>query len=181
LSLFVRGKYQPQVWEKAIAIVGTRNPSQAGTYLATKLSKNFSEAGWWIVSGLALGIDAAAHHGALERGRTIAVLGGGVLNIYPPEHHNLGQEIMEKGALLSENAPTATATAPRLVVRNRLISGFAKHLIVVETAIDGGAMHAARAALEQGRQVHTFDLPISGNQHLLQEGARLMDIACFPF
>jgi DNA processing protein len=176
-TLFLRGKLQ--AWEKTAAIVGTRHPSQAAAYLARKLAKNLSEAKYWIVSGLALGIDAIGHEAALDK--TIAVLGGGVLNIYPPQHQQLAQNILKEGALMSENHPLASSSAPRLVVRNRLISGLARHLIVVETAIDGGAMHAARAAKTQGRTLYTFDLPASGNQQLLAEGAIALDTACNPF
>lgn len=176
-TLFLRGHLQN--WEKRVAIVGTRKPSQAAAYLARKLAKNLSEAGYWIVSGLALGIDAIAHEAALER--SIAVLGGGVLNIYPSEHQKLAQNLLQNGAILSENHPMASSSAPRLVVRNRLISGLAEHVVVVETATDGGAMHAARAAKAQGRKLYTFDLPASGNQALLAEGAIALDTACLPF
>jgi DNA processing protein len=177
-SLFLRGSLQD--WEKSAAIVGTRKPSQAGAYLARKLAKNLSEAGYWIVSGLALGIDAIAHDAAMDR--TIAVLGGGVLNIYPPENQNLAQNILKEGAILSENHPLAASSAPRLVFRNRLISAFAQHVIVVETASDGGAMHAARAAITQGRKLYTFDIKeASGNQQLLAENATALDFACLPF
>jgi DNA processing protein len=175
--LFARGHLQR--WGKRAAIVGTRKPSQAGGYLARKLAKNLSEAGFWIVSGLALGIDAIAHEAAMDR--TLAILGGGVLNIYPPENQKLAQNIVEAGAILSENHPMASSSASRLVFRNRLISALAEHVIVVETAIDGGAMHAARAAIAQGRKLYTFDLPASGNQQLLAEGAIALDTACLPF
>jgi DNA processing protein len=176
-TLFLRGNLQK--WEKSAAIVGTRKPSQAGAYLARKLAKNLSEAGFWIVSGLALGIDAIAHDAAMDK--TIAVLGGGVLNVYPPENLKLAQNILKEGAILSENHPLASSSAPRLVFRNRLISGLAQHVIVVETATDGGAMHAARAAIAQGRKLYTFDLPATGNQQLLAEGAIALDTACMPF
>jgi DNA processing protein len=176
-TLFLRGNLQEQA--KTAAIVGTRNPSQAAAYLARKLAKNLSEANFWIVSGLALGIDSIAHEAAMDR--TMAVLGGGVLNIYPPQHQKLAQNILNEGAILSENHPLANSSAPRLVVRNRLISGLAQHLIVVETASDGGAMHAAHAAIAQGRRLYTFDLPASGNQQLLAEGAIALDTACIPF
>ena len=176
-TLFLLGHLQ--AWEKRAAIVGTRKPSQAGAYLARKLAKNLSEAGYWIVSGLALGIDGTAHDAAMDR--TIAILGGGVLNIYPPENQKLAQNILKEGAILSENHPLASSSAPRLVFRNRLISGLAEHVVVVETASDGGAMHAARAAIAQGRKLYTFDLPASGNQQLLAEGAIALDTACTPF
>jgi DNA processing protein len=114
------------------------------------------------------------HEGALEieQGRTIAVLGSGVLNIYPPENQTLAQQILERGLILGENHPYASPKASLLVSRNRIITGLCQHVIVVETSNEGGAMHAVKAAMSQGRAVHTFDFPASGNHALLKNGAK---------
>lgn len=183
-TLFMRGQYQPTLWGKTFAIVGTRTPMQGR--IAYKLGKQLAQRGHTIVSGLAQGTDTAAHEGALDGqlGRTIAVLGSGVLNVYPTQNQKLATRIIKQGALLSENHPFADATAPRLVARNRIIAGLAQHLIVVETAIDGGAMYAARFAAQQGREVYALDIKASGNRHLLQhEGARPIapDLQNLPF
>jgi DNA processing protein len=174
-TLFVRGILNPQA--KAVAIVGTRSPSDEARNIAFELGKCLAEQGWTIVSGLAHGIDTAAHEGALSvaDGRTVAVLGGGVLNIYPVENESLAQRILEQGALVGENHPDATPNAARLVSRNRIISGLCQHVIVVETGIDGGAMYAARFATTQGRIVHAVGLPVSGNLELLKNNARYIN------
>jgi DNA processing protein len=169
-TLFVRGVY---LEEKRIAIVGTRQPTPEARNRAQNLATALVERGYTIVAGLALGIDTAAHMGALivPEGQTLAVLGCGVLNIYPPTNHKLAQLIMERGAVLSEFHPSANPSAPNLVARNRVITGLSDAVIIVETEIDGGAMHAARFAQAQGRPVYTFDCPLSGNQSLLHSGA----------
>lgn len=172
-TLFVRGAYQPTLWHKTVAIVGTRQPTQPGHQQALRLATQAASAGYTVVSGLALGIDAAAHEGALQvaAGRTLAVLGSGVLNVYPPQHHRLAGRIVARGALIGENHPYAEAIAPRLVSRNRIITGVSQHIVIVESALEGGAMHAARFAVQQGRQLYALDFPAAGNQHLLREGA----------
>ena len=171
-TLFVRGTLQPQA--KAAAIVGTRSPSDEARKIAFELGQCLAEQGWTIVSGLAHGIDTAAHEGALSvaDGRTVAVLGGGVLNVYPAENETLANRIVKQGALVGENHPDATPNTARLVSRNRIISGLCQHVIVVETEIDGGAMYAARFATTQGRTVHAVGLPVSGNLELLKNHAR---------
>ena len=176
-TLFMLGDFENQSWERTIAIVGTRNPSQPAAYVASKLGKILAKDNWTIVSGLALGIDRMGHEGALNhnQGRTIAVLGSGVLNVYPPENQTLAKYIAERGLLLSENHPHASPKAARLVTRNRLISALSQHIIVVESSANGGAMHAARAAIKQGRTLHTFDFPASGNQELLRNGANCLN------
>lgn len=170
-TLFVRGEQLPP--SRCVAIVGTRDPSPEASETAFELGKRLAADGWGIISGMALGVDAAAHRGALAaRGHTIAVLGGGVLNIYPRQHHDLAEQIMRQGALIGENSPDADASPPRLVSRNRIISGLCQHVIVVETGISGGAMYAAKAARAQGRSLHAVGFPASGNLELLKEGAR---------
>ena len=162
-------------WEPTIAIVGTRYPSQVAKILTLQLSMKLARAGCTIVSGLALGIDAAAHASALEAGgHTVAVLGSGVLNIYPPQNRLLAKRILESGALVSEAHPRLAPNAQRLVSRNRIISALSGAVIVIESDVDGGAMHTARFAREQGRKVYTFRLPASGNQELMRNGAAVL-------
>jgi len=156
---------------RCVAVVGTRSPSAEAEEAAKRLGVELASRDIIVVSGLARGIDAAAHLGALAAGQTIAVLGCGLLNIYPPEHRGLASAVVGRGALLSEAHPRAEPSPPLLVARNRLISGLCEAVIVVETESDGGAMHAARRAREQGRRVCTLDLPASGNRALIDEGA----------
>lgn len=171
-TLFIRGENFSHPWRPAAAIIGTRTPSPEARKTAFELGATLAAQGWIVVSGLALGVDAAAHKGALSaNGLTVAVLGGGVLNVYPRQNHELAQNIMHSGALLSENAPDADASPPRLVSRNRIISGLCQHVIVVETSSSGGAMYAAKSALAQGRTLHAVGYPASGNLQLLKQGA----------
>lgn len=172
-TLFAHGTCPIQQWHQTVALVGTRRPSNQACIAAYRLGATLVEQGWTIVSGLALGVDSYAHEGALAHatGHTLAVLGSGVHNIYPPNHKELAARIRERGALISENLPHAEPNPSRLVSRNRIISGLSQHVIIVESAADGGAMYAARAAQQQGRHVYAVDLPASGNQALLREGA----------
>ncbi|MCS6835935.1 MAG: DNA-protecting protein DprA [Anaerolineae bacterium] len=170
--LFALGQDEPRLWADAIAIVGTRRPSPAAQSLAYALAAGLAARGATIVSGLALGIDRAAHEGALSAaGRSAAVLGNGVLDPYPPQNADLALSLRRRGALLCECPPDAAVSAQRLVARNRLISGLARALIVVETEVDGGAMHAARFALAQGQPLYVVESHASGNRALLDGGA----------
>ena len=170
--LFARGRLFAELWAKTVAIVGTRNPTKEARFMTLQLASKLARHGYTVVSGLALGIDTAAHTGALaEKGRTIAVLGSGVLNIYPETNRQLAERAQECGALLSELHPRWGANAQRLVARNRIISGLSRAVILVESQTDGGAMYTARFAREQGRPVYTFDLPVGGNQALIRGGA----------
>ncbi len=178
-TLFIRGMSSPPHKLRAIAIVGTRTPSRDGAITAHRIASQFVDAGYTLVSGLALGIDTLAHRAALDRAqpdtvRTLAVLGNGVLNIYPPENAVLARGIMANGMLMCEVAPDAAVSAAGLVARNRIITGLCERVIVIESEIGGGAMHAARFALAQGRKVYTPDLPASGNQWLLANGGQLL-------
>lgn len=172
-SLFVRGCGDAALFERSVAVVGTRQPSDEGRAIALSLGAWLAGNGWTVISGLAEGIDTAAHTGALslQDGRTVAVLGSGVLNIYPPANRTLAGRIMQCGALLCECDPYATPNAPRLVSRNRIIAGLSRALIVVETSREGGAMYAVRAALQMGRPVYVVDLRASGNRDLIDTGA----------
>ncbi|MEX0939299.1 MAG: DNA-processing protein DprA [Pirellulales bacterium] len=180
--LFVHGQLQP-VDALAIAIVGTRHASHYGRQQAERLAGSLARAGLTIVSGLARGIDAAAHRGALAAGgRTIAVLASGLLNIYPPEHVDLADEVRQHGAVVSEAPPRAQPLAGAFPQRNRLISGLSLGVIVVEAATRSGALITARHATEQGREV--FAVPgrvdnrlAHGCHRLLRDGAKLVETA----
>ena len=174
--LFARGNLGAALWAKTLAIVGTRNPTKEARYITLQLASKLARADCAVVSGLALGIDTAGHTGALSAtGRTVAVLGSGVLNIYPESNRKLAARVLERGALISELHPRWGANAQRLVSRNRIISGLSQAVILVESNVDGGAMYAARFAREQGRPVYTFDLPASGNQALIKNGAVVLN------
>lgn len=170
-TLFLRGCAAS--YERAAAVVGTRTPSEKAQALAFHIGVRLAEMRYTVVSGLAYGVDTFAHRGALSvtHGCTTAVLGSGVSNVYPPENRPLA----ECCTLMSEVAPFAPLSSARLVARNRIISGLSAAVIVVETEVEGGAMHAARRAREQNRRIYTIDLPASGNQQLIREGAAVID------
>lgn len=178
--LFVRGELQPSD-AMSIAIVGTRHATHYGLRQAERLASGLSRAGLTIVSGLARGIDAAAHRGALDAGgRTLALLGSGVLNIYPPEHDELARAVIANGALLGETPPTHPPKSGSFPQRNRLITGISLGVVVVEASARSGALISARLAMEQGREV--FALPgrvdsraSAGCHRLIRDGARLIE------
>lgn len=172
-TLFASGRWQEG---RAVAVVGTRSPDRASAEAARQIAYELAQRGYHVISGLALGIDSAAHIGALAQpgGVTSAVLGCGILNIYPPENRPLGQAVRQRGALLSEVHPAAKPKPSTLVARNRIISGLCEAVIVVQTERDGGAMHAAQRALEQRRQVYTLEHEASGNRALIEAGARVI-------
>jgi DNA processing protein len=180
--LFVQGTLCPQD-ELAIAIVGSRHATLYGLQQAERLAGSLARAGLTIVSGLARGIDAAAHRGALAAGgRTIAVLGSGLMNIYPPEHKDLAAEVIEHGALMSEAPPRAAPLGGVFPQRNRIISGLTLGVIVVEAAERSGALITARHAMEQNREVFAVpgrvDSRMSRGPHrLIRDGARLVETA----
>ncbi len=177
--LFVRGHWEPRD-ALGVAIVGTRHASQYGLRQAERLAGSLARAGLTIVSGLARGIDGAAHRGALAAGgRTVAVLGSGVLNIYPPEHAELAGQIAARGAVISESPPTAEPMRGVFPQRNRIISGLALGVIVIEAGEHSGALITARHALEQGREVFAVpgrieDRGSLGCHRLIRDGARLV-------
>jgi DNA processing protein len=165
----------------SIAIVGSRKPSYYGTRVARLLSKNAAEEGLAVVSGMARGIDSAAHKGALDGGgRTIAVLGSSIDITYPPENEKLAEEIRENGAVVSE-FPFGTCPFPQnFPRRNRIISGLALGLVIVQAGETSGALITADFALEQGREVFAvpgeIGNPLSrGTHNLIKQGARLVE------
>jgi DNA processing protein len=164
-----------------IAIVGSRRASRYGLDIARTLAADLAQAGITVVSGLARGIDAAAHRGALAgRGKTVAVLAAGLDPVYPPEHADLAREIVEHGGGLVSELPCGTAPLPgRFPVRNRIISGLSKGVIVVEAAQRSGALITARMALDEGRDVMAVPGSIhnpytAGTHDLLKKGAALV-------
>ena len=180
--LFVRGGFQPQD-ALAIAVVGTRHATQYGLRQAEDLGASLSRAGLTVVSGLARGIDSAAHRGALSAaGRTLAVLGSGVLNVYPPEHEKLAAEVVQHGALLSESPPQAAPVPGAFPQRNRIISGLALGAVIVEAGDRSGALITARLAMEQGREVFAVPGRVDGRaargcHRLIRDGAKLVETA----
>lgn len=165
----------------AIAIVGTRNMSLNGRRLAEALARDLGKAGMVVVSGLARGIDTAAHRASLPSG-TVAVVAGGVDIVYPPENRDLQAEIAEQGVLISEMPVGTQPQARHFPRRNRLISGIARGVIVVEAALRSGSLITARFALEQGREVFAvpgspLDARARGGNDLLRQGAILTESA----
>lgn len=162
----------------AVAVVGARDASIAGRRYARTLARELGEAGFAVVSGLARGIDAAAHAGALETG-TLAVLAGGIDSVYPPENADLHSEISERGLLIAEQKIGRHPRARHFPARNRLISGLSLGVVVVEAALRSGSLITARCALEQGREVFAapgspLDPRCHGCNGLIRDGAVLV-------
>ena len=165
----------------AIAVVGARNASANGRRLARQLAADLSQAGLLVVSGLARGIDAAAHQGALETG-TAAVVAGGIDVIYPEENTALYEEIRSRGVMISEIAVGTAPQARHFPRRNRLISGMSRGVLVVEAALRSGSLITARCAADQGREVcavpgSPLDPRARGCNNLLRQGAVLVETA----
>jgi DNA processing protein len=164
----------------AVAIVGTRRPSPYGRSAAERLAEDLASRGLTVVSGLARGIDAAAHEGALRGGRTVAVLGSGLRNIYPPENRRLAARIAEGGAVVTEFPPDAEPVGFHFPLRNRVISGLALGVVVVEAAGQSGSLITAGLALEQNREVLAVPGPVTsalsrGAHGLIKQGAALVE------
>lgn len=164
----------------AIGMVGARNASSLGVRMARRLGLGLSEAGFTIISGLARGIDTAAHEAALEGpGRTVAVMAGGVDVIYPPENAALAATLDATGCRISEHPPGLEPQARHFPLRNRIVAGLSRAVIVVEAATKSGSLITARAALDYGRDVmavpgHPFDARASGCNILIRDGALLV-------
>ncbi|MBN1589013.1 MAG: DNA-processing protein DprA [Pirellulales bacterium] len=178
--LFARGELLPRD-AMAMAIVGTRHATRYGLQQAEKLAAGLARAGLTVTSGLARGIDAAAHRGALSAGgRTIAVLGSGLLRMFPPEHEELAAAVAQSGAVLSELPPEFEPLGGNFPQRNRIISGLSLGVIVVEAPERSGALITARLANEQGRDVFAVpgridSRPSRGCHRLLRDGATLVE------
>jgi DNA processing protein len=177
--IFVKGEIKPED-SLALAMVGTRGASYYGKKASRSLAREVARRGVTVVSGLARGIDTAAHQGALEGGgRTLAVLGCGLDVVYPPENRELYGRIPASGALVTEYPLGTPPEAHNFPRRNRLISGLALGVVVVEAAIKSGAAITAQCALEQGREVLAVPGPINsptsfGPHRLIQQGAKLV-------
>lgn len=186
LMLFAMGRI-PAQWPAAIAVVGSRNPTPQGKSNAHQFAASLAQAGLTVVSGLALGVDGAAHEGALEGASreqlaTIAVVGTGLDLVYPRQHEALAQRIAERGLVVSEyplRTPPLPANFPR---RNRIIAGLSEGTLVVEAALQSGSLITARLAAEQGKEVFAIPGSIHSTQSrgchaLLRQGAKLVESA----
>jgi len=179
LVLYVLGKIPACRFN--FAIVGSRRASFYGISTAERFGFQLTSLGFCIISGLARGIDSSAHRGALKGGgKTIAVLGSGLLNVYPPENKSLAEEIIDRGAVISEfplKTPPHRENFPR---RNRIISGLSQGVLIVEAARRSGALITADLALEQGREVFAIPGKVnsptsSGTNYLIKQGAKLVE------
>ena len=179
--LYVSGKLVSK--SSNIAVVGSRNPTDYGISATKRLTENLAKCGFTIVSGMARGIDSAAHEGALlGKGKTIAVLGSGLDRIYPPENRKLFDKISENGAVISEFSIQSPPEAHHFPIRNRIISGMSLGTVVVEAAKKSGSLITARLAADQNREV--FAVPGSihsfkscGTNSLIKQGAKLVENA----
>lgn len=185
LMLYLMGEVDA-AWPSAIAVVGSRNPTPQGLANARQFARSFAQAGLTVVSGLALGVDAAAHEGALEAASgqlaTIAVVGTGLDRVYPRQHFELAHRIAQSGLLVSEYPLGTPPLAPNFPRRNRIISALSQGTVVVEAALKSGSLITAHQAAEQGKEV--FAIPGSihspqsrGCHALLKQGAKLVETA----
>lgn len=180
LVLYVRGD-RSLLGREQIGIVGSRNATRAGLEHARSFAAALSRKGLLVTSGLALGVDGAAHAGALDAGfPTVAVIGNGVDKPYPYRHRSLSERIADEGVIVSEYPPGTSAKAGHFPRRNRIISGLSRGILVVEAGLKSGSLITARLALEQGREV--FAIPGSvhnplarGCHHLIRQGAKLVE------
>lgn len=184
--LFVRGDIT-LADEKAMAVIGARQPTPEGAQAAESVARGLAQRGYTIVGGLASGIDTAAHKGALEApgGRTLAVLGSGVRVIHPRENLELAEAIVERGAMISEVHPNTPPSGQTLMARDRIISGLSRAVIVVEAGLKSGSLDTAAKARRQGRLVFavpgspgTDELLLSGDAERLVPGEVDLDSLC---
>jgi DNA processing protein len=178
--LYVKGAILPRD-QLAIAVVGSRHCTAYGLRIAERLSSALARTGFTVVSGLARGIDAAAHRGAIKAGgRTIAILANGLASVYPPEHDELARSVAEAGALVSEMPMRQSALAGLFTQRNRIISGLSLGVLVVEATPRSGSLSTASHAMEQNREVFAVPGPADsmasrGCHRLIRDGARLVE------
>lgn len=182
LALYVRGELCAGD-RAAVAVVGARRASLYGLQCAARFGEELAARGITVVSGLALGIDGAAHEGALRAGgRTVAVLGGGLARLYPPQHAALAEQVAAHGAVISEYPMTMPSLPEQFPRRNRIISGLSLGVVVVEAASRSGSLITADCALEQGREVFAVPGPVMsetsrGTHRLVRQGAALVTCA----
>ena len=186
LVLYVTGDV-PTPWPDALAIVGSRNPTAQGLSNAREFAATFARAGLTVISGLALGVDGAAHEGALQGAAsgmlaTVAVVGTGLDRVYPKQHHDLAHRIAARGLLVSEYPIGTPPLAQNFPKRNRVIAALAHGTVVIEAALQSGSLITAREAAEQGKEV--FAIPGSihspqsrGCHALIKQGAKLVETA----
>jgi DNA processing protein len=181
LWLFVQGQVQALNTRRSLAVVGSRRPTPQGADHARRFAAELGAAGWTVVSGLAQGVDGAAHEGALSCGATtVAVMGTGPDRIYPARHLKLARRIAAQGALVSEFPPGTPPLAQNFPQRNRIIAGLTRGTLVVEAALASGSLITARLAVEAGREVMAIPGAISSPQSqgchaLIKQGAQLVE------
>ena len=166
----------------AVAIVGSRAASSVALEIAARLAADLAAQGVTIVSGLARGVDSSAHRGALSQGRTVAVLGSGLDVIYPSEHKDLARTIAVEGLVISEYPPGTAPRAGQFPMRNRIISGLSRAVVVIEAHERSGSLITARCALQQGRDVMAVPgNPLTGRSRgahaLIRDGAKIVECA----
>lgn len=191
ISLLPLEDCPPAIWVRGsltcldaplVAIVGSRAATAVALETATRLGADLAAEGVTVVSGLARGVDSAAHRGALKHGSTVAVLGSGLDRIYPREHRRLAEEIAQRGVVISEHPPGTPPLAFHFPLRNRLISGLSRAVVVVEASEQSGSLITAACALEQGRDVMAVPGNVltgrnRGGHALIRDGAKIVECA----
>lgn len=191
ISLLALDDCPPAIWVRGaltcldaplVAIVGSRAATAVALETATRLAADLAAQGVTVVSGLARGVDSAAHRGAVKHGRTVAVLGSGLDRIYPREHRALAAEIAQQGLIVSEHPPGTPPLAFHFPMRNRLISGLCRAVVVVEASEQSGSLITAACALEQGRDVMAVPGNVlsgrnRGGHALIRDGAKIVECA----
>ena len=179
MVLFVRGTVKRHD-DQAVAIVGTREPTRSAIESSTTFGRELAVRGLTIVSGLALGIDTAAHRGAIEAGRTIAVLGSGIRFIHPKENVELAEEVVGCGAVLSELHPNTPPRGQQLMARDRIVSGLSRAVVVIEAGEKSGSLDTAAKAKKQNRLVYAVP-GSAGTDRLIAGGTRQIDPLTIDF
>jgi DNA processing protein len=179
MVLFMRGAFK-RTDDNAVAIVGTREPTRSAVEVAYTIGRELALRGLTIVSGLALGIDTAGHRGAIETGRTIAVLGSGIRHIHPRENADLAEQIIGCGAILTELHPNTPPKGQNLMARDRIISGLSRAVIVIEAGEKSGSLDTASKAIKQGRLVYAVP-GSAGTDQLIASGAQRVDPSAIKF